>query len=161
MPEPHPSPELAALEEQLRGLVPQAGALDRDRILFRAGRASAPTGWVWRAVAGVSTLTAAALAAVLALQPPPQAVFERVVRAPAERPASPAPPASVPGEEAAIPVRADAAEEVPPHRRLQEHLLRWGLEGFGPPPPAPEHPPPRGDERIFPFSHPSSGETSP
>jgi hypothetical protein len=40
-PRPKPDPELAALEAALQSLRPQADWLDRDRLMYRAGRASA------------------------------------------------------------------------------------------------------------------------
>src|SRR5712691_4085152 len=61
-------PENRPLEEALKSLQPLAGAFDRDRLMYRAGQASAPRrGWTWPA-----------LAFALVLQPVPQPV-ERVV----------------------------------------------------------------------------------
>ena len=133
MPGQEPTPELTELEEKLRRLAPGEGKLDRDALLYRAGRASARRGWLWPAVACVSSLTAAVLGVVLATRPAP-AVVERIVYVPAEAHA-PAPPTDIPpGELPAYPV---ALEDLPPRLRLQERLLLRGLDGLGERPPAP------------------------
>ncbi|MFO0841751.1 MAG: hypothetical protein U0797_05030 [Gemmataceae bacterium] len=131
MSEQHPAPELAALADELRRLAPREPALDRDATLFRAGRASATRGWLWPAAAAASSLTAVLLGGALYLQPPPQAVT--VETRVAFEPAYPAVEV-IPREESPV------YEGLPPHRRLQEHLLRWGLDGLEPPPPSPPAP---------------------
>jgi hypothetical protein len=124
--EQHPAPDLTALADELRRLAPREPALDRDATLFRAGRASAPRGLLWPVATAVSSLTAGVLAAVLYLQPAPQtATVKEIVyidppTAVVESPSTEAP---------------DDAEELPPHRRLHDHLLRWGLDGLTPAPP--------------------------
>lgn len=128
MSEQHPAAELIDLADELRRLAPCQPALDRDATMFRAGWASAPRGWLWPAATAVSSLTAALLGAALYLQPPPQTVTveTRVVVEPAYPVVE-----VIPWEESPF------NEEVPLHRRLQEHLLRWGLDGLEPPPPPP------------------------
>ena len=42
-------PRLNEVAAALASLAPRPAALDRDRLLFRAGRASAPRPWFWRA----------------------------------------------------------------------------------------------------------------
>lgn len=126
MSEQHPAPDLTALADELRRLAPREPALDRDATLFRAGRASAPRRWLWPAATAISSLTAAVLGAVLYFQPPPQTVTvkEAVYIDP--------PTAVV----ESLPVETpDDAEEPSPHRRLHDHLLRWGLDGLASPPP--------------------------
>lgn len=106
--------ELTRLAQALRRLCP-AGAIDRDELLYRAGRAAAPRRGPWVAATGVATLVAATLAVVLAVRPP--TVIERVREAPA--PAAP-------------------AEELPtapaspwPHLDVQDRLITHGLDGLG------------------------------
>ena len=55
---PDVDPELSALEESLGRLQPRA-ELSREAVLFEAGRAAAPRGRLWPALAGVSTVAAA------------------------------------------------------------------------------------------------------
>jgi hypothetical protein len=81
--------DLASVEEQLRGLRPPAADLDRDRVMFRAGRASTPRGWGWVAAAG-STLLAAVFGALLLFRPEPQSTVRIVyIREPAPAPEPP------------------------------------------------------------------------
>lgn len=112
--------ELNDLEQQFRRLAPAAD-LDRDAILFRAGRASAPRPWGWIAATALST----AAAVFLALRPtsPPPA-------------APPPPPPAVHDVEPSAPPPILLA---PPVRRLEEELLDRGLDALGRP--APLQPP--------------------
>jgi hypothetical protein len=154
LPENTPRPELTALERSLRGLAPDPGGLDRDTLLFRAGQAAAPRRWLWPTATAVSTAAAIVLGGLLALRPSPG---ERVVYVPVPVPV-PAPAAvpETPPDTGSASEDHAPPEELPPHRRLLEHLLRWGLDGLGqpPPPPAP---------RPRPNAHPylSSGELLP
>jgi hypothetical protein len=82
--------ELTKLEAALAGLAPSAGRLNRDRLLFEAGRRSQPRlGWI------ASTGAFAALALVLALQlnrqPGPTPLTVDVVQAAPEVEAAPLP----------------------------------------------------------------------
>jgi len=79
MNEPLPA-DLLALEAELAALRPSGAPLDRDRLLFEAGRASAAPArrrFVWPAATAAMTAAAACLAVMLFYQPPPQ-VVERV-----------------------------------------------------------------------------------
>jgi hypothetical protein len=68
--------ELAALERQLAGLSPAAVRVDRDRLMFAAGKAAAGAGnvrvvsahWFWPAATALSTAAMIFLAATLAWQ---------------------------------------------------------------------------------------------
>jgi hypothetical protein len=131
-----PLPEgLSAVESALRGLAPHAGALDRDELLFRAGRASAPRRWPWVLAAAASAATAGALAVLLALRPEPP-VVERVryVERPAEEPSS-------------VPPEARQPRPPLPHLEMQDKILTRGLDAFGErPPDRPSILPSRGDD---------------
>lgn len=100
--------ELAALSPRMR--------LDRDRLMYLAGQASAapaavqlPRSWGWQAALGGMTAVAASLLVVLAMQPSPQ-VIEKVVQVP-------------------IPVPLDAGPEKPLANRLAK-----GASSTAPPP---------------------------
>lgn len=129
--------DLTALEADLRHLVPREPALDRDTLLYRAGRASAGPGWVWPLATLIATTAAIILGSCLLLRPAP--VVREVIYLPAEvvQEEPPTPPA----EEPILTRETLPAEERSPHRRLQEHLLRWGLDGLPEPPPRNPDPP--------------------
>jgi hypothetical protein len=121
-----PLPEgLSAVESALRGLAPHAGALDRDELLFRAGRASAPRRWPWAIAAAASTAAAGVLAVLLALRPEPPVVVERVryVALPAE------------DEPSSVPPEARQPRPPLPHLEWQDKIITRGLDAFGERPP--------------------------
>jgi hypothetical protein len=132
-------PELDALAGALRGLTPRVHGLDREALLFRAGRASAPRPWAWPLATAAAMLTAAVLGGILLTRPgpPPR---ERTVHIVVVRPETPAPQEPTPDPPPA-PVDAVSPGAVTRYRRLQEHLLRWGLDGLPTPPPAPPREP--------------------
>jgi hypothetical protein len=129
-------PALNALAGALRGLAPRPAGLDRDRLMFRAGRASAPRGWAWPLAATASTAAAVALGVLLWARPEPRTV-ERVVYVPAER-SQPAPgePSLSPGADGTTP-RGPGPGDWSRYLQLQERLMRWGLEGLPVPPDPP------------------------
>lgn len=143
-------PELSAVAAALGSLTPSRSRLDRDRVMFRAGQASAaaarradPVRRFWPAIAASLGLIAAGEAAWLACRPVPSPrVVERVVviREPAAPPASrpavrdavepaPAPPA-------AVLAGVDLALGRTPRERLAGQVLRYGLDGLPASPPA-------------------------
>lgn len=71
------SPKLQSFEAQLASLQPTTGRLERDRLMFEAGKAAAQAArpvpstahWAWPAVSTVMTAAAAFLLAVIVLQP--------------------------------------------------------------------------------------------
>ena len=138
-------PRLNAVAAALASLQPHCPILDRDRVLFRAGRASAPRPWLWRLNATISTIAAAVLAAILFLRPGPtpveRVVYVQVAPPPLKAPLPkekvkppPAPPESEPTE-------SPYPWPTTPYTRLEDRLLRWGLDGLDEPPPPPAAPP--------------------
>ncbi len=137
-------PRLNDVAAGLAALAPHPPALDRDRLLFKAGRASAPRPWFWRLSAAVSTIAAAVLAATLFLRPAPMpvehVVYVQVVAPPVQPPPQEEvkrPPAPVESE----PTEPPYSWPSTPYTRLEDRLLRWGLDGLDEPPPAPAAPP--------------------
>jgi hypothetical protein len=139
---------LGALESQLTSLTPQPSSLDRDYLLYHAGRASVRQGWLWQAATGFLVLVVAALSLALLYRPIQRSeplVVERVVYLPAERPVPPPSPAatsSVPvvragaGDPTQLVAELDRrvdAESL--HRRDQ--IFRFGIESMPEPRPAP------------------------
>ncbi len=145
MSEQPPDAALAALEQALAALAPAPGRLDRDQLMFRAGRASVPRrGWLWPATAAALVLLSSGLGLTLALRPDRPAV-ERIVYKYKERPAPVQPQRAVTPDRPRVAPAAAAPAEDPspaatPHLRLQEQILRWGLDAVPdlPASPAPE-----------------------
>ena len=86
-----PDGVLQRFEAQLASLAPRAARLDRDRLMFLAGQASAATGtieplrrgWAWPAAFSAMTALAAALRVMVLTHPEPR-VIEKIVRVPVE-----------------------------------------------------------------------------
>jgi hypothetical protein len=137
MSEPTDRPEVNDLENALCSLRPRAD-LDREAVLYRAGRASARGTWAWPLVACASTTLAVVLGVLLLTRPaaqPLERVVERIVYVPAP-PRQEAPPASEPSvPPSSEPSAPDAYGSPYP---LLDHVLRWGLDGL---PPAPDYGP--------------------
>jgi hypothetical protein len=82
--------DLKALEAALAALVPRGDRLQRDRLMFLAGRAAASRPgaavsrrWAWPAAFSAMTAVAASLLVMLVTRPGPQ-IVERIVEVPAE-----------------------------------------------------------------------------
>jgi hypothetical protein len=167
MPQIPSDPELRAIESALGGFIPVPSRLDRDKLMFQAGAASARSAarrrWVWPSIA--ATLTAALVfeSLALAVRPGPR-VVERVVvvhepvpgtatsAARAEAIPNPAPADFV--SEARSPVQLPLAVSWPvtsDYQRIQELVLLLGLDAL------PERPSPllsRSDGQVDPIDTP-------
>jgi hypothetical protein len=130
---------LSELERSLAELTPSAAGLDRDRLMYAAGKAAATPRlrYAWPAASGALTALAASLALVLIMRPAPEI---RIVHVPVQVvPAVPepedidAPPAAVP--EPARPISPFS------YWRLQESAVQHGLDA--PPDPPVDAAPPR------------------
>ena len=104
-------PELAALQAALASLTPQAAGLDRDRVMYLAGRAAAcqtarrrGAAWLWPCATAASLM----LAVVLGLR--------------GQRPSQPAPVAA----SAPAPYQSDANE----YFKLRELVLARGVDAL-------------------------------
>lgn len=138
-------PQLNDVAAALAALAPQPPALDRDRLLFHAGRASAPRPWFWRISAAATTSCAVVLAAVLILRPVPTPVDRVVYVQVAVPPPQPAPPKedvpTPPPPSESEPSEPAYSWPTTPYTRLEDRLLRWGLDGLAEPSPPPAAPP--------------------
>lgn len=135
-------PELTAVADALAHLKPRPAELDRDMLMFRAGRASAPRGWTWPLATAAAALVALGLGVALLVRPQPPVVEHTVyveVQIPVhETPApQPQPPAA---DTAALVSEEPEPPRLSEYQRLEDHLLRWGLDGL---PPAPHVPAPK------------------
>jgi hypothetical protein len=89
------SPELKSFEAELASLSARTDRLDRDRLMFLAGQASAAqkpaagrlfgSAWAWPVALGAMTTVAATLLVALLVQPQPE-IVERLIEVPSERP---------------------------------------------------------------------------
>jgi hypothetical protein len=138
MAENHPRPDVSDVEALLQELKPVATGLDRDRVLFRAGRASVlrPGRFVWPATSGVLALATLALSVALAVRPEPG---ERIVYVTVPQPAPPkeaAPSDRPPGVIDAGTPTTDRALLTGGRSLMERQLLRWGLDALPMPAPA-------------------------
>jgi hypothetical protein len=128
MSQPPHDPDLTAVERALAGLAPSAGTLNRDALMFAAGRQSVRRGWAWPAVAAGSAFAAAVLAAFLLLRPPTvQTVVVEVPQPPREEPSRPADTAA-PSEEPRPPMSPPSRET--DYLTLRHQVERWGDAGL-------------------------------
>jgi hypothetical protein len=125
------SNEHDALERQLRALTPASAELDREETLYRMGRASVPSSRPWQA----GTLLAALLAICLGAgwwrsASAPPLVVERIV----EREVRVEVPVPVPTPTPSGPLASwgDPADlrDLPRNRKIEDQLLRHGLDGL-------------------------------
>jgi hypothetical protein len=137
--------ELKAFEDALKALAPSPPAINRDRLMYQAGKSAAPAPRGWQAATAVLSCLVVALAATSALRPPPPAqervVYVRVHAQPPEPPPPSLPegPPSPEQEQAGPSFTVSAAiEPMPRYRRAQENVIRWGLYGVPAPPAIPK-----------------------
>jgi hypothetical protein len=138
-PEAEGEPELSEIESALGSLAPTRSRVDRDLVMYQAGRTSVrpgqsgPRGWM--AVAAACGLVALGEGALLARRPA-ERVVERivVVREPAAPPVGP----SLESVEAQPPAPSRRPPETGPaaHDRLAWQVLRYGLDGLPAPRPS-------------------------
>jgi hypothetical protein len=150
-------PRADDLEAALRRLTPAPPALDRDRLMYQAGRASrAGAGRCWAIAIGLLALALAPLTLRMSLiRPEPR--MERVVvkvpalpQRPSPPPVQPSPLPQTPGtvEHPEDPGRSpyltgERGGQSPdvPYFRTEKSVLRWGLDGLPAlPPPGPVRP---------------------
>jgi hypothetical protein len=146
-------PELAALESALLALAPAPAGINRDRLLFRAGQASASRrGWAWPAATAALALVAVALGSAWLLRPGPPERVERVyVRVPAGDKGIQASPMETPSPSR----RADAAPLAPErgnewddterYLKLRNQVIALGADSL------PETPVTRAPRRLEPL----------
>ena len=133
-----PEKDVKELEAALVALVPAAPAIDRDRLMFRAGQASARSQpRLWQVSTAALALVSAGLVTTLVLRPAPEPIV-KLMRVP--QIVDPSPEAN----EAPTPVEFTSAPSYEPevprqaaYLRMARDVLRWGLDGLGQAPAAP------------------------
>lgn len=136
-----PAEEMKELAHALAALPPRPPQLSRDQLLFRAGQASVRRGLGWPLLTAGFALSTLGLAAILWLRPIPDPLV-RIVHVPVPAALSPASP-----PEETFPDPPPSVVEYPrpdlPYWRLQEQVLRFGLDALPPLPPMPPETTPR------------------
>jgi hypothetical protein len=134
VPDETPDPGLNEFTRALTAVAPNPGRLDRDALLFAAGRAAeARRGRVWKASTTLLTLVCTGLGATLAFRAPAVIEVPRVVivSAPDRKPPAPAPPAEIPPLPSRDSLQADWAEGM----RQRDSILQGGVAALTSPPP--------------------------
>jgi hypothetical protein len=156
--------DLKAFETLLRSLPPSAGRLNRDRLMYQAGRLSARRrGWALPAATTALAAAVILLSGLLLRRPPAPAVEHVVIRtvtrevaATAPQPVSPPSPAAEPREAATEPSEGDERAPLPPEAlRLRDLVLSRGLDALPKSPPFVPAEPAAGDD-LFPGRTPGA-----
>lgn len=133
------APELSALESKLTTLTPVPSAVDRDYLLFQAGRASVRrNAWVWQAATGCLIVAVAGLTLALLSRPVPSRgepiTVERIVYLPAppvaDVPASSAVYSSPKSVEPASAADEDRWVDQAENLRHRQQVMRFGVEAL-------------------------------
>jgi hypothetical protein len=132
-------PEMTALEAALAELAPRSATIDRDQLMFQAGRRAARrNGWLVPGVAAVLASAATVSAVLLFYHPEPQ-----IVRLPLTKVA---PPASSPSHIASA---NDSWLQCVEGLRLRNEVLQSGLDALPKPPTTEEHQEPLNIDSLF------------
>jgi hypothetical protein len=122
-------PGWSVLEAGLKTLVPRTPGLNRDALMYRAGRASAGRGWALPLATAALAFLTVGLGTALVLRPEPAPRVVIVHQPAPEMPGPKEPMDSTPGV---------WSGGMPRYARLLEDVLRRGLDGL---PPVPDVPP--------------------
>ena len=128
-----PDPEFQAIEFALGSLVVAASQIDRDQVMFAAGRASvrpSPATWRgWSAIAASLALITVGETTLLALRPPPR-VIERVVVLHEPTPMTVDSSVGSAVSQAPSPTEGLFSLGQTARDRLASQVLRYGLDGL-------------------------------
>jgi hypothetical protein len=134
MPDPVPNPDLTTLATALAALRPLPDRLNRDPVMFEAGRQSVSRrSWAWATATGVLSAACLVLSGVLLFRSPPDPVI-RIVYVPEAPPvaASNRPPALASTTAfVGVPAAEEATADWPVNSvRLRDQVLRFGVDAF-------------------------------
>ena len=125
--------ELNALASALRGLTPSARPLDRDALMYQAGRASGPRRtWLWPAATAASALITVGFGLAMWGRPAEVKTIERVVYVPAlvQPLSTPSVETPIPEDRPAAPVSSPWEAPASRYEQVRDNVLRWGLDGL-------------------------------
>lgn len=131
--------ELTALESVLRGMRPMQATIDRDVLMYRAGRASARS-WPWRTATLFSTTVTLALSIALLIRPAAPTLYIAVPHSRNDE-ISPSPPTHPPEDGTELGGWSRYVD-------LQEQVFLHGLDGLPAPPSATEGPHPDAESLL-------------
>jgi hypothetical protein len=133
-------PELDPIESALANLVLAASRLDRDRLMFQAGKIRAKANnrsrWVWPSIAATLAVVAISESVLLAVRPGPQVIIAQQQQQPPApaRETRPAQPAAVQILTQSAPSRSEANEiwyaGGGQSLALRRQVLRFGIDGL-------------------------------
>jgi hypothetical protein len=126
-------PGLTQLATALSALAPRPAVLDRDRLMFAAGRRSARCSRLWPCVSALLAVLSVGLGTALVLRPEPRVVYVT--------PPAPPPPAPAEAREPTVAAKDDHWQEQIESLRLRNRVLRLGVEAL------PEAPRPQQTEK--------------
>jgi hypothetical protein len=118
-------PELDALTAALGGLSPATPALNRDRLIYEAGRRAASPRRVWPIATGVLAILSVGLGARLATTSVPAPLVEYVYVSPPPAPES-HPPVYAYGSPETVTPRSSGAG----YLRLRDQVVRFGADSL-------------------------------
>jgi hypothetical protein len=148
--------DLNALESALRDLRPTARPLNRDVLMYYAGRAAVPRGMlVWKLATAGSAFVAVVMSLALAMRQGDVRPVDRVVHVPAPALApdpEPVPPLEepTPAERRAAPLASPWEPPVTRYEQVRDDVLRRGLDGL-PAGPRVQHKPVTAEQVLWPF----------
>jgi hypothetical protein len=126
--------DLTAFTRSLANVTPHPGQLNRDALLFAAGRAAGRRGPFWPATAAALALVSTVLGATLLVRPPTVVEIERIVRVPTPVPAdAPAADLAGPRDDPSTPTPSAPSPALTEALRQRERILS---DGAGEQPPA-------------------------
>ncbi len=125
---------LSGLESKLAALAPPPSRLDRDQLMFQAGRQQIHGGRLWPAVSAFLGAATLALLVMVLHRPTPE-MMERVVYvSPAPKAAAlPRPKPAPDPVQPSLAASVEMADDLPfrnPRLELEDQLLRWGLDAL-------------------------------
>lgn len=149
--------ELMAFQSALARLQPTPDGINIARLLFDAGRLSAPRrNWTWPCAAAASMMLAATLGFVILLRPAPQPA-DRIVTVfvPSPAPLAPhqEPPLPSTGDtpvfQPSIPIDTEQAASSGDYLQIRREVLARGLDALPPPAPWPAAAPADDTDTLF------------
>lgn len=151
---------LTEIEAALRSLAPASGAIDRDAVMFRAGRRSARRGWVWPSASAALALVVLGETAYFTTRPAPEPRIierERIVEVPKAEYSAPVVilrrnPAAAVDSVPVVPTDLGGDSgwlAIQDNYRLREQALRFGVDGLPDPPPSASRADPARDRELF------------
>jgi hypothetical protein len=119
--------DLTAFTRSLANVPPHPGQLNRDELLFAAGRAAGRRGPLWPATAAALAVLSTALGVMLVTRPPTIVEVERIVRVPTPVPTdAPATDSAGPSDELSAPTSSAPSPGLTEALRQRQRIFSDG-----------------------------------